>query len=124
MMRLQTLALLITLQILAACASEIMQGYVGKSITEPMLDYGRPTAVFDLPDGTRAFQWSIDSTGAIPITSPTTATAYGSAGWATITGTETTYVPYSQSCNYTLLAKPNGNDWVVVGFRKPQLMCE
>ncbi|WP_262386386.1 hypothetical protein [Roseobacter fucihabitans] len=109
---------------LAGCASQIMQGYVGKSITEPMLDYGKPTGVFDLPDGTRAFQWNITESGVIPITNPTTSNIYGSGGWATVTSTSTSYQPYSQECVYTLVAKPGGEDWTVTGFRKPRLACE
>ncbi len=108
----------------AGCASQVLESYVGKSVTEAMLDNGVPTAVFDLPDGTRAFQWKLDSSGVIPITSPTTTDFYGSGGWATATTTTTSYMPYSQTCNYTLLAKLSGEDWIVVGFRKPTLMCE
>ena len=109
---------------LAACASQIMEGYVGKSITEPMLDYGRPTSVFDLPDGRRAFQWQITDSGYTPISTPSTSTIYGNGGWATVTTTDTNYVPYSQTCLYTLFGKPRGKDWIVVGFKKPGLMCE
>ncbi|UWQ93390.1 hypothetical protein K3727_14380 [Rhodobacteraceae bacterium M382] len=101
-----------------------MEGYVGRSVTEPMLDYGRPASVFDLPDGARAFQWQIDSSGVVPVSTPSTTYISGSSGWATATTTSTSYVPFSSSCNYTLIAKPKGDDWVVVGYRKPTLMCE
>ena len=38
---------------LSACATDIMQGYVGKSVQEPILDYGPPTNVVELDDGRR-----------------------------------------------------------------------
>ncbi len=36
---------------LAGCASQIMEGYVGRDITDVMIDYGRPSNVIELPDG-------------------------------------------------------------------------
>ncbi|QYX58611.1 hypothetical protein K1T73_11010 [Roseovarius sp. SCSIO 43702] len=101
-----------------------MEGYVGKSITAPMLDYGKPTSVFDLPDGRRAFQWRIDESGYIPMSNPSTTSLYGANGWTSVTTTSTDYVPYSQSCLYTLFGKPKGKDWIVVGFKKPSWVCE
>ncbi|WP_087207644.1 hypothetical protein [Yoonia vestfoldensis] len=112
------------LVILAGCASAILESYVGKSITEPMLDYGRPTNVFDLGPDRRAFQWQMNTSGVIPMTTPTTSNIYGSGGWATITTNTTTYTPYSQSCLYTLTATRSGDDWIVDGFREPTFMCE
>jgi hypothetical protein len=124
MFKFKTVSGLLVACFLAACASDVMQSYVGKSINEPMLDYGRPTDVLDLGDGRRAFQWAINSSGYMPITSPSYGTIYGSNGWASITTNSTSYVPYSQDCHYTLTAKQSGNDWIVDGFRKPSTMCE
>jgi len=109
---------------MAGCASSIMQSYVGKSVTEAMLDYGQPVSVFDLPNGTRAFQWKIDSSGVIAQPSTSTSQVYGSGGWASVSTTSTNYVPFEQSCLYTLLGQKNGQDWTIVGFRKPNLLCE
>ena len=110
--------------VLSGCASAILESYVGKSITEPMLDYGRPTNVFDLGPDRRAFQWQRDYSGVVPITTPTTSTIYGSGGWASVTTNTTTYSPYSQSCLYTLTATRSGDDWIVDGYREPTFMCE
>ncbi|EBA02685.1 hypothetical protein RB2150_00959 [Rhodobacterales bacterium HTCC2150] len=101
-----------------------MSNYVGKSIQEPILDYGPPVNVVDMNDGKRAFQWSITHSGAVPIYTPQTATVYGVGGPATVNYSTTTYSPYSQTCLYTLIAVQQGKDWVVEGFRKPNLMCE
>jgi len=119
-----SIALAASFVLLASCASDIMQAYVGKSISEPMMDYGRPTDVFELGGDRRAFQWMMTSSGAFPMTTPSYGTIYGSGGWATVTTTSTTYVPYSQTCAYTLTAKRSGDDWIVDGFRKPTLACE
>jgi hypothetical protein len=114
----------LAIALLAGCASQILESYVGKSIYEPMLDYGQPASVIDLPNGQRAFQWKITQSGAIPIYTPTTSQIYGPGGWATVTTTTTSYSPYSSTCLYTLIGERREGDWVVVGFRKPTLMCE
>ena len=108
---------------LSACASQVMEGYVGQSITEPMLDYGQPAAIFDLPDGRRAFQWSISSWGSVPIVSTDT-TSNGVHDWADVTRTRTISIPVEETCLYTLYGVPRGNDWIVTGYRQPSLECE
>lgn len=118
------LTLVGVLSVLAGCASDIMRGYVGKSITEPILDYGPPTNVLDLPDGRRAFQWSRTNSGILPMTTYNTSTIYAPGGLTRVTGSSTSYVPYSNTCSYTLFAKPQGSDWIIVGFRQPSLDCE
>jgi len=108
---------------LAGCASQIMEGYVGKDVTEAMLDYGPPANVMDLPDGTRAFQWSMTSSGVIPTTTTYNATAYGN----TVVGSTTTTGGgvYSQQCVYTLIGVKNTNkSYTITGYRKPTMMCD
>ncbi|WP_353471794.1 hypothetical protein PVT71_10825 [Salipiger sp. H15] len=107
-----------------ACASQVMEGYVGKSIQEPMLDYGPPTSTLDLGGGRRAFQWRIDSTGVVPMTSTSSFDVHGSDGHTSAHGTTTSYVPYSKQCLYTLTAVERGKDYIVDGFRKPSFECE
>ncbi|MFG6564917.1 hypothetical protein ACGYLI_11930 [Sulfitobacter sp. 1A13421] len=104
---------------LTGCASQIMQGYVGKDITDAVLDYGPPTNVLELPDGRVAFQWNRSSS----YTAPTTTNIYGYGNYATATtyGGGTTFY----ECLYTLFAKPNAQkSYTVVGFKEPTLMCE
>lgn len=108
---------------LSGCATAIMDGYVGKSISEPILDYGPPANALDLPDGRRAFQWAVNSSGVIPVTNYDSATVYGSGGYGVVSGTSTSYVPYSNQCVYTLYAKPQGEDWIVTGYRQPNFSC-
>jgi hypothetical protein len=124
MMKLKNIVVMsIAIISLSACATDIMKGYVGKSVTEVMLDYGRPADVFDLPDGRRAFQWSVDSSGVMPITNTNYGTVSGAGGWANLTTTSTSYVPYENTCLYTMTAKEEKGDWIIDGFREPSLMC-
>jgi hypothetical protein len=142
-------SLLMVLGIATGCASQIMQGYVGKDVREVMLDYGPPANAFDMGDGRRAFQWVLESSYTTPtyvtttgtVTGTTTGTAMGIApGTATYTGnTATGYTAWvntntqihggqtiTSKCFYTLFATWNeaNNGWTVVGFRKPKFMCE
>lgn len=110
--------------VLSGCASQIMESYVGRSIEEPILDYGPPANVMDLEDGRRAYQWRVNQSGAMPMTSPSYATVYSGGGFGTAYGSTTTYIPYSQNCVYTLTAAQQGGRWVVDGFRRPTLGCE
>jgi hypothetical protein len=103
----------------SGCASEIMQGYVGKDITEAVLDHGAPTNVVNLPDGRTAFQWSKTSSYTAPIT--TNIQAYGNYATATSYGGNTSY----SECPYTLFAKPNSKkSYTIIGFKKPPIVCE
>jgi len=110
--------------LVAGCASQVLQSYVGKSITEPILDYGPPSNIVELSDGKRAYQWARTNTGVIPVTTPTTTNVYGSGGFATAYSTTTNYVPYSNDCVYTLIAIKSGDDWIVESFRQPTFSCE
>ncbi len=116
-------ALLFIVALIAGCATTIMEGYVGKPITEVVLDYGPPVNFLDIEQGRRAFQWRIDSSGYIPMTTPSNGSIYGAGGYASYTSTTTTYVPYEQSCLYTMTATWSGETWVVDGFRQPRLGC-
>lgn len=108
---------------LAGCASQIMEGFVGKDISEVQLQYGPPINVMDLPDGRKAFQWRFDSTTYMPVT--TNYTAYGSGNM--VSGTAYSYGggAFTTPCFYTLFAKPNAKkSFTVVGFQQPRLDCE
>jgi len=126
MIRIATAALLAT--ILCGCASMIMESYVGKDVREAVLDYGVPANAVDLGDGTRAFQWTMNSSYTMPVTATTTgyATSTGPSAWVNtntvISGGQTV----NSSCTYTVLAKWNDpkKSWIISDYRKPRLMCE
>lgn len=117
------IAALSVLLFAASCASQIMQGYVGKDITEVMVERGAPSAVFDMPDGRRAFQWQINQ--GIPMPSTSTTTMAHTGGFGTATTTTTGGGVVTQRCVYTLYAEPAPQDrFTVVGFEPPRLGCE
>jgi len=116
------LALALTL---AGCASTAMKGFTGKSINEAFFRYGRPENVFDLPDGRRAFQfyWGGGSF-AVPATSTTALNANGLGGYTATTTSIPGGLLESKGCLVTLIARPNGTDFIVEEYRIPKrLVC-
>lgn len=105
-----------------------MQSYVSKDIREVMLDYGPPANAFDMGDGRRAFQWAIGSSYTTPTYATTTSTVSGAGHYAWVNSN--TQVIGGQSitsnCIYTLFATWDEarKGWKVVGFNKPNIMCE
>ncbi len=126
MLRRIILALTLALA-LGACATQIMQGYVGKTLRDAMLDYGPPANAFDMPDGSRAFQWSMTSTYVTPtmVTNSGTVTPVGNTAiWSQhtqITGGQA----ISGECIYSMFARWDDarNAWVFYDFHRPSLMC-
>ncbi len=113
----------LSLLVVASCASAIMEGFVGKDLREVQLEYGPPINAFEMPDGRTAFQWRFDSTTMMPMT--TSYSGVASGNW--VTGTATTYGGgvFSTPCFYTLFGTPNSNDsYTIVGFQRPKLDCE
>lgn len=108
---------------LGGCASSIMRSYVGKPLQEVMLDYGPPTNAFDMPDGSRAFQWVMSYGYATPATVTSTTTPIGNT-WYTNTQIIGGQAVTGQ-CVYTMLAHWDAaqNAWVFHDFRPPSAMC-
>lgn len=106
------------------CASQIMQGYMGKPLQEVMLDYGPPSNAFDMPDGSRAFQWVMNYSTTTPTQVRTSSIPVGNV-WYTntqITGGQA----ISGECIYTMLARWDQaqNAWIFYEFRPPSMMCQ
>lgn len=96
-----------------------MEGLVGKDVSEVVVKYGPPINAFDMPNGQRAFQWRIEEDVFIPPT--TTVSTYGGVATAYSYGGGV----YSNTCFYTLYAKPNSaKSYTIVGFEPPRLDCE
>lgn len=120
----RNLVVVMCFAILGACATDVLQGYIGKPITEAILDNGPPTNIVELGDNRRAYQWDVTKAGIVPITAPSTTYVYGSGISATATITSTTYVPYEQRCIYTVTAtKSESGEYIVDGFREPEFGC-
>lgn len=118
-------ALFAALAMLSACASTAMQRYVGKSVSEAYMAYGQPQAVFDLPDGRRAFQfyWGGGS-GVIPANSQTIIRPTGLGAYQVTTTGTPAMIYESKGCLVTLIARPAGSDFVVEEYRIPKrIVC-
>jgi hypothetical protein len=111
--------------LLAGCAPPVLDKYIGRPIVDPMLDFGRPDAVFDLPDGRRAFQWQVEKDAVRPSPRPVIGVGIGigRGGWSNVTTVGTSYEHYTKSCRYTLIGTPRGEEWIVSGLRKPAPGC-
>jgi hypothetical protein len=121
---LRVLAFVAVLAISGCATSEqIMQGYVGRTLQDVMLDYGAPTNAFDMPDGSRAFQWAATSTYVMPTTVQTSTVPIGNTYMTNthISGGQ----PITSSCTYTMLARWDEarNAWVFTDFRPPNWGC-
>lgn len=110
---------------LAGCAPPVLDQYMGRPIVDPMLDFGRPDEVFDLPDGRRAFQWQVLREGRRPSPRPVIGVGIGigHGGWGHVTTVGTSYETFTRSCLYTLIGTRRGDDWIVTGQRKPAPGC-
>ena len=110
---------------LFGCAAEVMNGFVGKDVSQAVAQYGPPINAYDLPDGRRAFQWRIDKAMVMPTT--TTFNGYGTNyGYGTaVSGSAMTTGGYmgNKACFYTLYTKGSGNRWTVVGYEPPRPGC-
>jgi len=104
---------------LTGCATQIMEGYVGKPVQAVMVDYGPPAAKFSMPDGRTAYQWRIDTSGTMPVTANTQ--NYGNGiTTTTVTGGQS----YSSQCYYTMYARTDAAGVErIEGFEKPKMMC-
>ncbi|TPI49095.1 hypothetical protein FJW05_07090 [Mesorhizobium sp. B2-9-1] len=107
---------------LSACASDVMKNYVGQPLESVVLDYGPPTAVIELGQGERAYQWRKISTNAVSGSSSgeVRRTKHGSEYEVT----ETPGYVERQECFYTFYARSSGGRWFITNFRKPKLECE
>jgi len=123
----------------SGCASSIMEGFVGQPLQMAMVRYGPPENVFDMPDGRRAFQWKMTSSGVVAGSSTTTYSGnvyappggLGAGGGTTTFNVKsrTTTTPaqvISHTCLYTMYATWNegSKTWTFVGIEKPNFMCE
>lgn len=117
---------LAALVLLGCAAPNEMQEYVGRNVNEVILDRGSPSEIFNLSDGRRAYQWEITKQGYRPAPRPRIGVGIGigTGHWGgEITTLGTDYVPYSKECHYTLYADQRGNDWIVMGMRRPVSGC-
>lgn len=121
---------LLPLMLLAACATDVMQGYVGRPVEAVMARYGRPDDTFDLPDGRRAFQWIEIETSTSPGSAVTRTRREpdGAGHGPSRTTTRTEYTPPTQTtnrCVYTMYGRrdPRTGGWMLESFERPEFGC-
>lgn len=101
---------------------------IGKPIQTAIIRRGNPNNAFDMPNGTRAFQWSVSKVSYTPATAYQSGNinTYGnSAYWNSNTQIIGGH-PITSTCLYTLYAKWDAtqNTYVITGFEKPPLRCD
>lgn len=114
---------------LAGCATQVLEGYVGKPIQSVMIERGMPSMILDLPGGRRAYQWTIVHVGVMPTTTYGQVNIYappGAFAQANYSQTTTGGQMLSDTCRYTLYARWDArvSSWMVESFEKPSWMCE
>ena len=113
---------------LSGCASKILKSYVGQDVRKVMLVYGKPSSIFNMGNGKRAFQWKNHSSYVMPTYTNTSGylSRYGSYATYNAYTTTTGGQVVNSSCVYTLFAKwsKRRKAWTVTGFQKPSLSCE
>ncbi len=116
---------LVLAAMLMGCAAPVLDKYMGRSIVDPMLDFGQPAEVFDLPDGRRAYQWEVDKQASRPSPRPVIGVGIGvgRGGWGNVTTIGTSYETYTKTCRYTLIATRRGTGWIVTDQRNPAPGC-
>jgi hypothetical protein len=110
------------------CASSIMNGFVGRPLQSAMVRYGPPTNAFDMPDGTRAFQWVLTNNYSPPVQSYNSGSAYtvgNRVHWYQNTSTIGGQ-PINSECAYTMYGSwdEQQNSWVMSGFEEPSFLCQ
>ena len=106
-------------------ASTHANQYIGKSISEMMIEEGPPVNVFSMPDGRRAFQWRWGGgTYFIPGTSSSNVNVVGNTAYVT-TNTTPGSIISSAGCVLTYIARKNASGhWIVEEAKWPQrLFC-
>lgn len=125
----KSLITLLTLVLaLGGCASTIMKNYVGQPLQVAMIDHGPPVNAFDMPDGTRAFQWVKSRSYVMPVSSYQSgnASVIGNSVWWTQRTQISGGQPIHSECAYTMFAEWDEaqNAWIFTGFKKPKWDCE
>lgn len=122
MTTIRTLLMILALT-LAACASTIMEGHVGRDISAVIAKYGLSLQAFDLPDGGCAFQWEMIETSYVPKTIMYEATETRKSSKSNSTSSDG-YVR-KQASYFTFFTQPSSQSgWTIVGFEEPVVKYE
>ena len=116
---------LATVMLSGCLASTEAKSQIGKSLTQLMIEKGRPVNAFNMPDGRRAVQyyWG-GGTVVLPSTSHSTVNVVGNTAYVT-THTNPGGVVHRKGCLMTYIARANGNgEWIIEeGHWPKRLFC-
>lgn len=130
---------LVSVLLLSACATQIMEQHVGSTLSEPVMKYGPPTYSYNVDATTRAFVWTNAKGVAVPgrVSSGGSDIFFGNGAASPMNGGspygETLVTPTREinaECSYTYFARKavaqpqTPGDWVVTSFKSPTLLCE
>jgi len=116
---------------LTGCVHQQMQSFIGKPVQFAAIEWGPPAGQFDMPDGTRVFQWTSVKTATKPATIYASTNpmgiAHGAADFAggadaVIVGGETS----SRTCTHTLFTRwsAEANAYIVTDFKGAGHKCD
>lgn len=113
---------------LSGCATQAMNRYIGQPVQAAMARNGPPTNAFDMPDGTRAFQWARSGEVRTPTYATTTGSAVpmGQSVWWTQNTTITGGQALQLRCLYTVYARWNdaSRAWIIERYEPIPYQCE
>ena len=72
--------------LVSGCASQVMEGYKGQTVSDVVAQYGMPSGSYDLGGGERAFVWEMNNSVVVPGTVNTTSTAIGNSVFSSSQG--------------------------------------
>jgi hypothetical protein len=116
--------------LLAGCASTVMNNFVNRPVSDVMVENGPPSYSFDTGPNQKTFIWKIIRSSNEP---GVIETSHNAGGFGNDPSTTTTVqLPQQQDydCYYAFYTqKTNGtgqylSDWIVTGFKKPNLSCQ
>ena len=130
-MRIFLLPILVFLITGCTTSHEKLAPYVGQDVQEVVADYGNPNVAFDMSDGRRDFQWTMNMSSTIPAQSI-------SMGGLTDPDDQfnpdlkmTTIIPVrggqpeAAECSYTMITHWDDikKIWIVTAYQKPRSGC-
>jgi len=125
--------LLILVFLISACATshEKLASYVGQDVQEVVADYGNPNVAFDMGNGRRDFQWTMNLSSPIPAQAISTGALTNPAELFNPDIEMTPITPMyggqlvASECSYTMITHWDDTKkvWIVKAYQKPSSGC-
>jgi len=119
--------------LISACATshEKLASYVGQDVKIVVADYGNPNVAFDMGDGRRDFQWTMNLSSPIPAKATSTGALTNPAALFNPDIKMTLIIPVyggqpvASECSYTMITHWDDAKkiWIVKDYQKPSSGC-